>query len=222
MGINEVRNLVDQVQGWLSYREGELLYNLAKNCSGKGVIVEIGSWKGKSTIWLAKGSKAGNNVSVYAIDPQSESNFEEFNKNIKAAKIDDIVFPIVKKSEDAAKSFNNPVEMIFIDGSHVYDDVKLDFDLWFPKVIDEGIMAFHDSGCLGWAGPKQVVDNYLFKSKNFRNVRFVRSITLGIKVEKISLPDVLNNRMHLFLRNAYAFALTKFHIGKTTNSVEER
>jgi predicted O-methyltransferase YrrM len=124
LGINEVRNLVDQVQGWLSYREGELLYNLAKNCSGKGVIVEIGSWKGKSTIWLAKGSKAGNNVSVYAIDPQSESNFEEFNKNIKAAKIDDIVFPIVKKSEDAAKCFNKPVEMIFIDGSHVYDDVK--------------------------------------------------------------------------------------------------
>ena len=57
MEIDEIKKLVDKVDGWLTYKEGELLYNLAKNCTGEGVIVEIGSWQGKSTIWLGRGSK---------------------------------------------------------------------------------------------------------------------------------------------------------------------
>lgn len=53
----EIKKLVERVDGWLTHGEGGLLYNLAKNCKGNGVIVEIGSWKGKSTIWLGAGSK---------------------------------------------------------------------------------------------------------------------------------------------------------------------
>jgi hypothetical protein len=62
MEIDEIKKLVFKINGWLTDKEGELLYNLAKNCTGKGVIVEIGSWKGKSTIWLGKGSKAGKKL----------------------------------------------------------------------------------------------------------------------------------------------------------------
>ncbi|WP_455277747.1 hypothetical protein [[Eubacterium] cellulosolvens] len=54
-----IKKLTDKVEGWLTDKEGELLYKLAKQCTGKGVIVEIGSWKGKSTIWLGMGSKNG-------------------------------------------------------------------------------------------------------------------------------------------------------------------
>jgi predicted O-methyltransferase YrrM len=109
------------------------------------VIVEIGSWKGKSTIWIAGGSKNGNKVKVYAIDPFVDFYEEEFKKNIRDAKLDDIVIPLTKTSEEAAKNFDEPVEFIFIDGNHEYEFVKLDFDLWFPKVVDGGIMAFHDT-----------------------------------------------------------------------------
>jgi predicted O-methyltransferase YrrM len=70
---DEVKKFVDNIDGWLFEREGELLYDLAKNCTGKGVIVEIGSWKGKSTIWLGKGSKRGKKVLIYAIDPHTGS-----------------------------------------------------------------------------------------------------------------------------------------------------
>ncbi len=165
MNIEEVKKFTNKVEGWLTDKEGETLYNLAKNCKGNGVIVEIGSWKGKSTIWIASGSKSGNKVKVYAIDPHTGSSehqkegekiytFEEFKKNIKNAKVDDIVVPLVKTSEDAAKNFDEPIELIFIDGAHEYESVKLDFDLWFPKVINGGIMAFHDT--LGyWEGPFQ-------------------------------------------------------------------
>ena len=48
--------------GWHTDTNGGLLYTLAKKCRGDGVIVEIGSWKGRSTSWLGLGSKAGENV----------------------------------------------------------------------------------------------------------------------------------------------------------------
>ena len=73
MNIEETKKFADKAEGWLSDREGEILYNLAKNCKGKGVIVEIGSWEGKSTIWIGSGSKNGNKVKIYAIDPHTGS-----------------------------------------------------------------------------------------------------------------------------------------------------
>ncbi|MBW8005269.1 MAG: class I SAM-dependent methyltransferase, partial [candidate division NC10 bacterium] len=153
--MDEIKNLVDEVHGWLTHSEGQLLFRLAKACTGRGVIVEIGSWKGKSTIWLAKGSRSGNKVKIHAIDPHTGSpeeaksygkvlTFEEFTANVKNAGVDDTVIPIIKTSSEAAQEFREPIELIFIDGDHQYDMVKLDFELWFPKVIDGGIMAFHD------------------------------------------------------------------------------
>jgi predicted O-methyltransferase YrrM len=200
--ISQIKKLVEKVDGWLTDREGELCYNIAKNCKGNGVIVEIGSWKGKSTIWLAKGSKARNKLKVYAIDPHigsSEhkkiygqvSTFEEFKKNISNAHVDDVVIPIVKTSEEAAKEFSKPVEFIFIDGDHEPRMVKLDFKSWFPKVINGGIMAFHDT--IDWLGPKKVVKECMYKSKNFRNVKFVDSITFGEKCETNSIKERLEN-----------------------------
>lgn len=227
--IEEIKKVVENVEGWLTDREGELLYDLAKNCKAKGVIVEIGSWKGRSTIWLGKGSKAGNNVKIYAIDPHIGSTehknmfgevwtFEEFKKNIREAKVDDIVVPIVKTSESAAREFDEPVEFIFIDGAHGYDIVKLDFELWFPKVIDEGIMAFHDT--IGWPGPAKVVEKSIYKSKNFKDANIVDSISFGRKVKRNSITDRLRNRYILFQKNMY-FTLQKFHLPKSITALQK-
>ncbi|MHA1251365.1 MAG: class I SAM-dependent methyltransferase [Candidatus Helarchaeota archaeon] len=179
--IERIKKLLNSLNsGGFRDEEGIILYNLARNCKGKGVIVEIGSWKGRSTIWLANGSKQGNSVKVYAIDPHTGLGdiqkkygpvwtFDEFKKNIKKAGVDDIVIPIVKTSKEAAKDFKKPVEFIFIDGGHEYEVVKSDFFLWFPKLVNGGIMAFHDSTT--WEGPKKIVDNYIFKSKYFKNIK---------------------------------------------------
>ena len=64
-----IRNIFNKVEGLLlEEKEGEFLYNMAKDCRvEKGVIVEIGSFKGRSTICLGKGSRAGSKVRIYAI-----------------------------------------------------------------------------------------------------------------------------------------------------------
>jgi MMP 1-O-methyltransferase len=218
MKIEEIKKLVDNVEGWLTDKEGELLFNLAKNCVSenkiveKSVIVEIGSWKGKSTIWLGMGSKMGNRLMIYAIDPHQghkhipdkTETFAEFKRNIKNANVDDIVTPIIKTSEEAAKNFDKPIKLIFIDGNHEYKHVKLDVELWFPKVINGGIIAFHDTARGNkWKGPKKVVKELICKSKNLRNVKFVNSITLVEKIEHASLKDRLLNRYTLLLKDIY-------------------
>src|SRR5215218_9929513 len=73
MGIAEVKQTIADVEGYLTEQEGKLLYELAGGGTAPGVIVEIGSWKGKSTICLALGSKAGQGKIIYAIDPHTGS-----------------------------------------------------------------------------------------------------------------------------------------------------
>lgn len=219
MNFLEVKELTKDVEGWLLDGESEALFNAAKNCKGKGEIVEIGSWKGKSTIFLAKGSEAGPKKKIYAIDPHIGSpehqqlygkiqTFKDFKKNIQRARVKKLVIPLVKTSEEVAKTFEKPVEFIFIDGAHGYEYVKLDFELWFPKVINGGWMAFHDTTCFD--GPKKLVEKFVYKSKRFRNVRFVDSTTLAEKVEKNTLRERLKNRYVLFLKKIYELS-SKLH-----------
>lgn len=210
--IEEIKELVKGIDGQhsVSDREGEFLYNAATNCTGKGVIVEIGSWKGRSTIWLGRGSKAGNKVKVYAIDPHTGSaihrqmygkvwTFEEFKKNINAANVHDIVMPIVMTSEEAEKDWNGlPIEFLWIDGNHEYEFVKLDFDKWFPHLIDGGIIAFHDTICHPMTGPRKVAIDNLYKSKKFIDVGLIGSITFAKKVGRNSLKDRLKIDMVCF------------------------
>lgn len=191
--------------GWLTRREARLLYEMGKRCTGRGVIVEIGSWKGKSTIWLAHGSLEGARMKVYAIDPHTgitkehaegtSPTFADFQRNIQNAGVDALVVPILKTSEDAAKDFSLPVEAIFIDGNHDEASVQQDFDTWFPKVIEGGFMAFHDT--IVWPGPKQVVRRAFGRTRRFRYARFANSLSLAEKVKRNSLVDVCKNQWML-------------------------
>ena len=72
------------VEGWLTEEESQTLYGLARACSGRGAIVELGSWKGRSTVSLALGSKAGAGAPVYAIDRPRGEIYADFERNIRA------------------------------------------------------------------------------------------------------------------------------------------
>ena len=189
----------EEVEGWLSKKEGMLLYELAKACK-KGCIVEIGSWKGKSTIYIANGA----NQKVYAIDPHKgcdgekftgKDSYQEFLDNISNFKLMDKVVPIVDYSINASKDFNNEVGFIFIDGSHDYRDVREDFEAWFEKVRECGIIAMHDT--VMKYGPRTIANKYIYKSRHFKNTHLVGSITYATKVMNNSFIDRLKNRFLL-------------------------
>ena len=184
----------------LSSKEGELLYTLAKNCTGKGCIVEIGSYKGKSTAYLGMGSKEGKKIKVYAIDPhdartipKQEDTFSAFQRNIKKAGVANLIVPLVMTSKEAVEKIKEPIELIFIDGDHSYEGVKLDFDLYFPKVIDGGIIAFHDTNN-GHLGVQKLVEKLMLKSHNLKNFGVVGSIAYATKVQNNTLRDRYRNR----------------------------
>jgi len=195
--IDSTRKLTAGIDGWLSDKEGEFLFNKAKACTGRGVIVEIGSWKGRSTVWLGLGSKEGVKTKVYAIDPHnagSDQDFygkvntlKEFKENIKKAGLNKVVISVLKDSSNAVKDWNKPIELLFIDGSHKYDIVKKDFLDWSKYLIEGGTIAFHDT--ILFSGPRNAVNEIILSSKNFREFMLVDSITSATKVKSIFLND---------------------------------
>ncbi|MDD3084033.1 MAG: class I SAM-dependent methyltransferase [Candidatus ainarchaeum sp.] len=162
------KDLFPDVEGWLTTKEGLFLYELSKKV-GSGCIVEIGSWFGKSTCWIAQGLKENNKKNnFYAIDPHIGSNEhkkfvkkvggttnEIFLHNLCGHHLEKYVIPIKKMSWEAINDIKEPIAFLFIDGSHEYEDVKKDFEQWFSKVKIGGIIAFHDNN---WVGVKKVLD----------------------------------------------------------------
>jgi MMP 1-O-methyltransferase len=202
-----VKPLIADVPGWLTDEEGEALYDLARRCTGCGVIVEIGSWKGKSTICLGVGSRAGSGVPIFAIDPHADYRFGDFKANIERAGVSDLVTPIASLSQAAADGFEKPIELLFVDGSHEEHLVREDFEKWVPKVADGGWVAFHDTT---WtAGPRRVVGERVYRSRNFADVRFVvGSLTVARKVAANTLLDRLRARYVLVVKTVFWIAST--------------
>lgn len=207
--IENIKGIVDPIEGWLSGHEAELLYHSARRCTGKGVIVEIGSYKGKSAIWLAKGSQRGKNIKIYAIDPHEgyteyagaktpANTFAEFSRNIEKARASNLIVPIVDTSHHAALSFHEPVELLFIDGSHEYSAVKEDFHDWIPKVVDGGMVMFHDT--IGYEGPRRVVNELVYLSDQFKNIKLIDEITWAVKSKNITAADRLKNSHMLIIK----------------------
>jgi predicted O-methyltransferase YrrM len=204
------------IPGWLTRAEGEFLYESAKKIHSKYAIVEIGSWQGRSTICLAKGSKDGQSTRIFAIDPHTGSSehyeifgvksidtFQDFQRNIQKAEIADVVEPLRMTSEAAARDFHYPLEFIFVDGAHEYQLVKLDLKLWFPKLQNGGNIAFHDSW--HFPGPNLVTAGILLFSSQIRTPRFIDTITVFEKVVKNSLLDRIRNIGFLFYRTFFGW-----------------
>ncbi|NBV76737.1 class I SAM-dependent methyltransferase [bacterium] len=202
----------ENVGGWLTEAEGLSLYNIAKKIKTGNVIVEVGSWKGKSTICLGNGSRDANKVKIFAVDPHIGSSehqkmfgkvdtFEEFKQNINKAGVAEYVEPVRDTSENAAKNFNQKIEFAFIDGAHEYSFVKLDFNLWFSKVMNGGFLAFHDSW--HFIGPNLATAIPLLTSSRIKNPRLVDTITYFEKVERNSFLNRLENIGFIIYRTLF-------------------
>ncbi len=143
------------------------LYELGKNAPASGAIVEIGSFHGSSAVALALGSRKGNLLRVYSVDPYEPfappGERRKFGphdriplmKNLLRAGVVEDVWLINLPSTAAARAWNGPISLLWIDGDHSYQGVRGDLDAWLGHVSREGFIAFDDALD---GGPFQVIE----------------------------------------------------------------
>lgn len=145
---------VNAIKGWLFEDEARLLYNIASGLSMDGCIVEIGTYRGRSTYVLSLGAAESNRV-IYAVDPHEAYNDghdiygnddrRAFIEMLASLQLTNVIIPVGLPSSTVAKGWNKPVAMLWIDGSHHYEDVKADLANWHQYVSAGGYIAMHDT-----------------------------------------------------------------------------
>ena len=146
----------DELSGLIPNDEGAALAELAAAVPADLAIVEIGSFRGKSTSFLAAGAKAGNGAQVFAVDPwdlpgnvygkhgyNAPAVRELFEEQLRAVKLWSRVTPIQAFSVDAAADWSGPpIGLLFIDGDH--EAVAADFAAWQTHLADDHVVALDD------------------------------------------------------------------------------
>jgi predicted O-methyltransferase YrrM len=185
------------IDGWLNEEQGRALFNAAAGCSGRGAIVEIGSWKGRSTIWLAHGARLAGQP-VFAVDPHVNSRenpsartLEEFSENLRRAGINDVVRPLVMTSRDAAHAIDGGVEILFIDGDHSDAGAEDDAILWLPRLIEGATVLMHDVATASYTGPRHEFRRRICWDAGYAGVSRVGSMGVARRVGRRSFMDAL-------------------------------
>lgn len=151
--------------GFLPDDEGLALYDAALTVAVDDPLLEIGSYCGKSTIYLGAAARAGQSV-LYSIDHHRGSEEHQpgeeyhdprlvdpetgrvdtlpmFRRTIEDAGLLDWVVPIVARSDVVRNMWQTPLSLVFIDGGHSLDAARKDF-LWSTAVRLGGLLAIHD------------------------------------------------------------------------------
>ena len=177
------------IPGFLVEEEARFLGLVAACAPHDGAIVEIGSFKGKSTVMLAKVARHYGLGPVVAIDPHNfnsaelaelrtvagASSYQEFLNNLDAAGVSNQVEVHRAFSSEIASGWNRPIRFLWIDGDHSYAGAKADFDGFIRHVIPEGIVAFHDA-LHAFSGPIRVFVEDVLGSDQFGAAGFVHSV----------------------------------------------
>lgn len=149
------------VDGYFDY--SGLYSSIAFDVHDGARIVEVGSWQGKSIIYLANQFKAfGKRAHMHCVDTfdggtdevlkarieqmgGSTELFKRFSDNIHNAGVHYMITPHVETSVEASKKFKDEsVDVVFLDADHSYEAVKADLEAWYPKIKLGGLMAGHD------------------------------------------------------------------------------
>jgi predicted O-methyltransferase YrrM len=158
-GYDAIAPTIANVEGWMSDDQGRRLFEAAARCRPGGCIVEIGSFRGRSTIVLATAAPPG--VEVVAIDPhagndrgpQELTGYEAeaaddhavFTRNLAAAGVADRVRHVRELSDAAQHHVDGPIDVLYIDGAHRYAPARRDIHTWGARLADGGTLLIHDA-----------------------------------------------------------------------------
>jgi hypothetical protein len=178
---------IDAAPGFLTEREGRFLVMAAACAPARGSILEIGSFKGKSTVGLASIARHYELGIVVAVDPHTapsetdpslggqSTTWEDFLATLRSAGLDSYVEPHRAFSRDLGQTWDRPLRLLWIDGDHTYEGVRLDFDLFSPFLAEGAIIAFHDT-LHEFDGPLRVFVEQVLSSDRFGPAGFSGSI----------------------------------------------
>lgn len=130
-----------------------LLYGLVRSMKPE-VCVEIGSARGKSACFIGLALKHNRRGRLHAIDPHAATGWNDTDsveslplmaRHLRMAGVREWVDVIQVTSADAARDWQLPIDMIFIDGDHSYAGVKGDWERFSPHLKETGIAVFHDT-----------------------------------------------------------------------------
>jgi predicted O-methyltransferase YrrM len=185
-GVSHLGVVLDGVDGWLHQDEAERLFAAVvgwPSSAGPLRVVEVGSWKGRSTITLGLAALERGDTEVIAIDPHLGDNgewdegtetMEELQANLDRAAVQGVVRTIRAFAHDARPQVDDgSVGVCFLDGSHRYEDVAVDIEDWVPTLVDGATIAFNDSSKPGVH--RALRESVLQARGPFRNPELVRS-----------------------------------------------
>lgn len=150
---------VSGVEGWLTDDQARSLFECAARVAAPGRIVEVGSFRGRSTIVLALAAQAG--VELVAIDPhgggdrgpqeigpdaeRGDEDHAAFERNLARAQVRERVRHVRAFSQTALGEVDGDVDLLYIDGAHRYRPAREDIELWGARVGSGGTMLIHDA-----------------------------------------------------------------------------
>lgn len=157
---------INTVKGFLDADEGAALYEHALVAADLGPLLEVGSYCGKSSVYLGTACKRKQTI-LFAVDHHRGSeehqlgeeyhdlelydtrfakmdSFPAFRHTLARAKLEDVVVPIVAPSALAARFWSTPLGLVFIDGGHSMQAALNDYRSWAGHVIRGGYLVIHD------------------------------------------------------------------------------
>jgi predicted O-methyltransferase YrrM len=160
------KRVADEAKGFMPPDEAEALYDAAWAMAPDGVILEVGTYCGKSATWLgaAAGTRGGRVVTVdhhrgseenqagwehhdpTLVDPRTGlmDTLPFFRATMHEAGLEDVVTAIVGRSTTVASVWSTPLAMLFIDGGHAEEHAQNDYSGWAKFVEPQGVLAIHD------------------------------------------------------------------------------
>ena len=152
--------------GFMPDDEGAALHAAAREVTVPGPLLEVGTWLGKSALYLAAAAAAGGRRVVTVdhhrgseehqpgweyhdpslVDPVSGriDTLPGFRRTIADAGAEDLVVAVVARSEVLAALWSTPLALLFLDGSHTEESARRDQDAWVAKLAVGGTLAIHD------------------------------------------------------------------------------
>jgi predicted O-methyltransferase YrrM len=173
-------SILAQVDGYLYPHEAVFLYRLARFVPGDEPIVEIGSFRGRSTLCLARGLADRGSGKVVSVDPHVYGTEADLRQNLLHFGAAPRVELRVERSCDVAASWSGPARAVFVDGNHDEAEARADAGAWLPHVRAGGYLLMHDAtGLSRFPGPRSVAAEIFSKAEIFDAVGRAGTIAWG-------------------------------------------